>query len=82
LKLPRDLSGVQLTKLLRRYGYEVKRQTGSHIRVTSNLKGTEHHVTIPAHEEIRIGTLAEILGDVARYVDMDRDELAKALFDR
>jgi predicted RNA binding protein YcfA (HicA-like mRNA interferase family) len=82
LKLPRDLSGVQLTKLLRRYGYEVKRQTGSHIRVTSNLKGTEHHVTIPAHEEIRIGTLAEILGDVARYLDMDRDELAKALFDR
>jgi len=82
LKLPRDLSGDQLTKLLRRYGYEVTRRTGSHIRVTSKLKGTEHHVTIPAHKELRIGTLAEILGDVARYLDMDRDELAKNLFGR
>jgi predicted RNA binding protein YcfA (HicA-like mRNA interferase family) len=82
LKLPRDLSGDQLTKLLRRYGYEVTRQTGSHMRVTSKLKGTEHHVTIPAHKELRIGTLAEILGDVAHYLDMDRDELAKNLFDR
>jgi predicted RNA binding protein YcfA (HicA-like mRNA interferase family) len=82
LKFPRDLSGDQLTKLLRRYGYEVTRQTGSHMRVTSNLKGTEHHVTIPAHKELRVGTLAEILGDVARYLDMDRDELAKNLFDR
>ena len=82
MKLPRDLSGDQLTKLLRRFGYEITRQAGSHIRVTSNLKGTEHHVTIPAHKEIRIGTLAEILGDIARYLDMNRDELAKKLFDR
>ncbi len=51
------------------------------MRVTSNLKGTEHHVTIPAHKELSIGTLAEILGDVARYLDLDRDELAKNLFD-
>jgi len=52
------------------------------MRVTSNLKGTEHHVTIPAHKELRIGTLGEILTDVARYLDMDRDELAKNLFNR
>jgi len=31
MKLPRDLSGVELAKLLRRYGYEITRQTGSHI---------------------------------------------------
>jgi predicted RNA binding protein YcfA (HicA-like mRNA interferase family) len=80
LKLPRDLSGDQLTKLLRRFGYEVTRQTGSHMRVTSKRKGTEHSVTIPAHKELRIGTLAEILGDAARYLEMDRDELAQDLF--
>lgn len=82
MKLPRDLSGDQLTKLLRRFGYEITRQTGSHMRVTSNWKGAEHSVTIPAHKELRVGTLSEILADVARYLEMDRDELAKKLFDR
>jgi hypothetical protein len=35
-------------------------------RVTSDLKGTEHHVTIAADNELRIGPLAEIQGDAAR----------------
>jgi predicted RNA binding protein YcfA (HicA-like mRNA interferase family) len=65
---------------LRRFGYEVTRQTGSHIRVTSKVKGTEHHVTIPAHRQLKIGTLAEILGDVASYLDLTREELTERLF--
>ena len=82
MKLPRDLSGDQLTKLLRRFGYEVTRQTGSHMRATSKWKGPEHSVTIPAHKELRVGTLSEILADVAHYLEMDRDDLAKNLFER
>jgi predicted RNA binding protein YcfA (HicA-like mRNA interferase family) len=39
VKLPRDLSGEDLAVLLRRYGYQVTRQTGSHLRLTSTLKG-------------------------------------------
>jgi len=35
MKLPRDLSGEALARLLRRYGYEVTRQAGSHIRLTT-----------------------------------------------
>jgi hypothetical protein len=42
LKLPRDLSGDELIRALRRFGYQITRQTGSHIRVTSNLQGGEH----------------------------------------
>jgi predicted RNA binding protein YcfA (HicA-like mRNA interferase family) len=80
LKLPRDLSGNELAKQLRRYGYEVTRQTGSHVRATSQLKGREHHVTIPAHKQLKVGTLAEILGDVANYLEITREELAKKLF--
>jgi predicted RNA binding protein YcfA (HicA-like mRNA interferase family) len=37
LKLPRDLSGDELIRALRRFGYQITRQTDSHIRVTSNL---------------------------------------------
>jgi predicted RNA binding protein YcfA (HicA-like mRNA interferase family) len=65
---------------LRRFGYEVTRQTGSHIRVTSKFKGAEHHATIPAHRQLKIGTLAEILGDVASYLDLTREELIERLF--
>ena len=47
MKLPRDLGGEELAALLLRYGYHVTRQTGSHMRLTSSLKGKEHHITIP-----------------------------------
>jgi len=80
LKLPRDLSGDQLIRALRRFGYQTTRQTGSHIRITSNLQGGEHHVTIPAHTHLRVGTLAEILGDVANYLNVTREELIRQLF--
>ena len=80
MKLPRDLSGEELAKSLRRYGYELTRQTGSHMRVTSKSKGREHHVTIPAHKQLRVGILAEILSDVASYLDLTREQLAQKLF--
>ena len=65
MKLPRDLSGAELAKLLRRYGYEEIRQTGSHIRFRSAIKVTEHQVTIPAHSPLKVGTLSGILLEIA-----------------
>ena len=79
MKLPRDVSGVALARALETVGYRVTRQTGSHMRLTTSERG-EHHVTIPAHDALRIGTLAGILGDVASHLDVTRDELAKRLF--
>ena len=80
MKLPRDLDGKKLASLLQRYGYQVTRQTGSHIRLTSSLKGAEHHVTVPAHKEIRVGTLHTIVRDVAAYLDREQAELLDELF--
>jgi predicted RNA binding protein YcfA (HicA-like mRNA interferase family) len=80
LRLPRDLSGQQLARLLRQYGYEVTRQTGSHLRLTSKIRGTEHHITIPAHNPLKIGTLSAVLTEVASYLEMDRSALANELF--
>ncbi len=82
MRLPRDLSGEQLGRLLHQYGYEVSRQTGSHIRVTSRIRGAEHHVTIPAHSPLKIGTLSAILTEVAAYLEMGRATLAEELFSR
>ena len=65
MKLPRDLSGPELASCLRRFGDEVTRQAGSHLRLTSSAKGHEHHLTIPNHRELKLGTLNAILNDVA-----------------
>ena len=74
MRLPRDVSGIDLIKSLRPLGYSVTRQTGSHIRLTTEEKGT-HHVTIPNHNPIRIGTFASILDDIGEHFNLDRNEL-------
>jgi predicted RNA binding protein YcfA (HicA-like mRNA interferase family) len=80
LKLPRDLSGEKLARLLSKFGYEITRQSGSHLRLTSTRKNREHHLTIPAHRQLSVGTLAQILTDAASYLEMNRDEFAQELF--
>jgi predicted RNA binding protein YcfA (HicA-like mRNA interferase family) len=82
LRLPRDLSGHELIRLLRRYGYESTRQVGSHIRLQSRLRGYVHHVTIPDHKALRLGTLSSILSDVADYLNIERSKLEQELFDK
>lgn len=47
MKLPRDVSGRELAKAAGILGYQITRQTGSHIRLTTTRNG-EHHITILA----------------------------------
>jgi predicted RNA binding protein YcfA (HicA-like mRNA interferase family) len=79
LKLPRDLSGSELVNALACLGYEVTHQKGSHIRLTTQKNG-EHHITVPAHDPIKIGTLNAILKDIAAHAGLTRDELLALLF--
>jgi predicted RNA binding protein YcfA (HicA-like mRNA interferase family) len=79
MRLPRDLSGTDLAHALRKLGYSVTRQTGSHLRLTTQEHG-EHHLTIPLHTPLRIGTLSAILADVATHFALNREELAERLF--
>jgi predicted RNA binding protein YcfA (HicA-like mRNA interferase family) len=80
LKLPRDPDGKKLPALLRPYGCQITRQTGSHLRLTSARKGRDHHVTIPAHRELSVGTLHRILRDVAMYLEMELATFLNELF--
>ncbi len=80
MRLLRDVRGEQLAKLLKRYGYQVTRQTGSHVRLTSTYRGEEHHITIPRHASLRVGTLSGILSDVAEYLGIDKAQLVQELF--
>lgn len=79
MRLPRDLSGNDLAQVLRKLGYSVTRQTGSHLRLTTH-EHSEHHLTIPLHPSLRIGTLSAILADVAAHFDMTREQLLDRLF--
>ena len=79
MKLPRDLSGAELVKALDRLEYKVSHQTGSHMRLTTQLNG-EHHVTVPAHDPIKIGTLNAIIRDMASHHNFEKNELIVLLF--
>jgi len=80
MKLPRDMGGEELAALLGRYGYKITRQTGSHIRLTSTSKDFEHHITIPRHKPLRVGTLSSIVNEIAAYLEIERQKLVKELF--
>ncbi|MFC2070129.1 type II toxin-antitoxin system HicA family toxin [Chloroflexota bacterium] len=80
MKLPRDIGGMELARLLEKRGYSITRQTGSHIRLTSGIQGTEHHVTIPHHKPLKTGTLSSVVNSIALYLKVNRDELIQDIF--
>ncbi len=79
MKLPRDVSGQDIAHRLAKLGYEITRQTGSHIRLTTH-RGGEHHLTVPAHANLRVGTLSAILTEVAEHLSISRAEVVDTLF--
>jgi predicted RNA binding protein YcfA (HicA-like mRNA interferase family) len=81
MRLPRDLTGQELARSLAKLGYISDRQTGSHLRLTTQENG-EHHITIPNHSPIKLGTLSAILREIAEHFDIDRDELLSRLFSK
>lgn len=79
MKLPRDLAAADLERALRReFGYEFTRQSGSHRRLTTQTGG-EHHLTIPAHDPLKPGTLRAILGEVASHQRLTVENLLRRL---
>jgi predicted RNA binding protein YcfA (HicA-like mRNA interferase family) len=61
------------------YGYQVVRQSGSHMRLSTKTGG-EHHVTIPVGGPLRVGTMAAVLTEVAAHFNIERADLERQLF--
>lgn len=76
-RLPRDLSGTDMAKLLRRWGYEVSRQRGSHLRL---IDAGGRPLTLPRHAALRVGTLASILRQVADHQGRSYEFVCDELF--
>lgn len=79
MKLPRNLSASELIRGLSKYQYSIERQKGSHIRLTTTLNG-QHHITIPNHDPLKIGTLSSILNDIANHFGKTKDQVIQELF--
>ena len=78
MKLPRDIDGPILVKALRVLGYETSRQTGSHIRLTTQRDG-ENHEVVPNHHPIKTGTLSSILKRIAAHHGLTVEQLLELL---
>ena len=79
MRIPRDVSGKELCKKLEKYGHDITRQKGSHIRLTTHRNG-EHHITIPNHSNLRIGTLSNIIQSIANHLEKDKADIVEELF--
>jgi len=79
MKLPRDIGATELIKRLKPLGYRVTRQTGSHIRLTTEQNG-QHHITLPDHNPVKTGTLSSILSDMAIHFQKTKEEIIKTVF--
>jgi predicted RNA binding protein YcfA (HicA-like mRNA interferase family) len=71
VKLPRDVSGARAVKALRRLGFEVENQEGSHIQLSKdNLK-----VTVVNAKSLAPKTLKSILHQARVSLQQFRDKL-------
>ena len=68
---------MQKTGKIWLYHHQTERK--SHIRLTTQRKG-EHHITIPNHSNLRIGTLSSIIQAIANHLEKNKEEIVKELF--
>ena len=65
----RRLSGAELVRLFRGFGFTVHSQRGSHVKLRRiRADGATETLTVPAHQTIKLGTLHEILTQAARFI--------------
>jgi predicted RNA binding protein YcfA (HicA-like mRNA interferase family) len=67
------VSGTGLVKALKKDGWTVVRQRGSHVRLKKS--GRRMALVVPLHKELRKGTLAGILRDA----ELDSDGLRQLM---
>jgi len=72
-KLP-ILSGKEVVKALRKLGYEIDHQTGSHMILRKN-EGEHRRLTVPNHQEVSKGTLLAII----KQAGLTREEFLELL---
>jgi predicted RNA binding protein YcfA (HicA-like mRNA interferase family) len=79
MKMPRDLSGAELIKMLCcDWDYRQVHAEGSHVILQTGTPGHQR-ISVPNHNSLRIGTLSAILRAVAAHEGVDRQTLLDSL---
>jgi len=79
MKLPRDMGGRELVKVLvHHWGYRQVNQVGSHI-ILQTEQPEHHRLSVPDHRALRIGTLNGILRAVAEAKRVTREDIIGSL---
>lgn len=71
-----QVSGKEVIKVLKKVGFEISRQKGSHIRLVRINYGEKQLVTVPNHKVIRKGTL---LNGILKQINLSLTEFKKML---
>ena len=66
-KLPTDLSGQELIRILTTIGFVAQRQRGSHIIL--RRESPFARVSVPDHKALRVGTLRTILREAGLSIE-------------
>lgn len=69
--MPKLYSSRQIVKALRRIGFEIVSQKGSHIKLRGTFDGETFTAIVPNHKEVALGTLNSIL----KQAGITREEL-------
>ena len=71
MKIPRDVSGVEAARALKRLGFVPLRQTGSHLI----LRKDQRTVVVPQHKPIKPGTLKGVIEQAGLTLEEFVEEL-------
>ena len=65
----RRLSGLEVVSILRRFGFEIHNQEGSHIKLRRlSAAGHKETVSVPRHRQLVVKTLFDIYKQVCRFI--------------
>jgi len=65
----RRLSGPEVAAILRTFGFEIRSQRGSHVKLRRlSAKGERQTLTIPLHAELDAGTIRAIIRQATHYI--------------
>ena len=78
MKIPRNLTGFELVRMLGRFGYEEVHQSGSHI-VIKTIRNGENTQSVPNHKPLKVGTLDGILKEISDHLGITKRELVRLL---
>jgi predicted RNA binding protein YcfA (HicA-like mRNA interferase family) len=67
----KNLSGVQLIKIMELFSFQISSQKGSHVKLVRAGTYSKQCLIIPKHKELDKGTIKAIYNQILHYISED-----------